>query len=137
MSRNLTLALLAGASLFSIGVCPAAAGDPNVIYANDPQATAVHSNMGGGFIQFLFGDGPQSQRYYEREPMYQQQPSYYVPQGAPMPGQVLQVDWLELPTRPRIAGRERRVYALLGSLPFSGAQSAYFSFDMTAAERFK
>jgi transposase len=48
------------------------------------------------------------------------------------PGQVLQLDWLELPTRPRIAGRERRVFALLGSLPHSGAQSAHFSFDMTA-----
>ncbi len=38
------------------------------------------------------------------------------------PGQVLQLDWLELPTRPRIAGRERRVYALLGTFstePFS------------------
>jgi transposase len=48
------------------------------------------------------------------------------------PGQVLQLDWLELPTRPKIAGRERRVYALLGTLPYSGAQSAHFSFDMTA-----
>ena len=47
------------------------------------------------------------------------------------PGQVLQLDWLVLPTRPRIAGRERRVYALLGSLPYCGAQSAHFSFDMT------
>lgn len=47
------------------------------------------------------------------------------------PGQVLQLDWAELPTRPRIAGRERRVYALIGALPFSGAQSAHFSFDMT------
>ena len=78
MSRNLTLALLAGASLLSIGVCPAAAGDPNVIYANDPQATAVQSGMGGGFIQFLFGDTPQSRRYYEQQqqPVYQQQPTY-------------------------------------------------------------
>ena len=42
------------------------------------------------------------------------------------PGQVLQLDWAELPTRPRIAGRERRVYALLGSLPYSGAQAAHF-----------
>jgi transposase len=48
------------------------------------------------------------------------------------PGQVLQLDWLELPTRPRIAGRERRVYALLGTLPYSAAQSAHFSLDMTA-----
>ena len=46
------------------------------------------------------------------------------------PGQVLQLDWAELPTRPRIAGRERRIYALLGSLPFCGAQSAHFS-DVT------
>jgi transposase len=45
--------------------------------------------------------------------------------------QVLQLDWAELPTRPKIAGRERRVYALVGSLPYSGAQSAHFSFDMT------
>jgi len=47
------------------------------------------------------------------------------------PGQVMQLDWAELPSRPRIAGRERRIYALVGSLPFSGAQSAHFSFDMT------
>ena len=48
------------------------------------------------------------------------------------PGQVLQLDWAEMPTRPRIAGRERRVYALIASLPFSGAQTAHFSFDLTA-----
>jgi transposase len=46
-------------------------------------------------------------------------------------GQVLQVDWAEMPTRPRIAGRERRVYALICSLPFSGAATAHFTFDMT------
>ena len=48
------------------------------------------------------------------------------------PGQVLQVDWAEMPTRPRIAGRERRVYALIATLPYSGAQTAHFSFDLTA-----
>jgi transposase len=48
------------------------------------------------------------------------------------PGQVLQLDWVEMPTRPRIGGRERRVYALIGALPYCGAQSAHFSFDMTA-----
>ena len=47
------------------------------------------------------------------------------------PGQVLQLDWAELPTRPRLAGRERRVYALVASLPYSGAQTAFFSLDMT------
>ena len=47
------------------------------------------------------------------------------------PGQVVQFDWGEMPTRPRIEGIERRVYALVASLPFSGAQTAHFSFDMT------
>ncbi len=47
------------------------------------------------------------------------------------PGQVLQLDWAEMPTRPKIAGRERRVYALVGALPYSGAQTAFFSFEMT------
>jgi transposase len=47
------------------------------------------------------------------------------------PGQVVQFDWAEMPTRPSVAGIERRVYALIASLPFSGAQTAHFSFDMT------
>jgi transposase len=47
------------------------------------------------------------------------------------PGQVLQLDWAEMPTRPRLAGRERRVYALVASLPYSGAQTAFFSLDLS------
>jgi transposase len=47
------------------------------------------------------------------------------------PGQVAQFDWAEMPTRPQVAGRERRVYALVCSLPYSGASTAHFSFDMT------
>jgi transposase len=47
------------------------------------------------------------------------------------PGQVLQLDWAEMPTRPKLAGCERRVYALVASLPYSGAQTAFFSLDMT------
>jgi transposase len=47
------------------------------------------------------------------------------------PGQVMQVDWAEMPTRPWIAGRERRVYALVCALPYSGASTAHFTFDMT------
>jgi transposase len=47
------------------------------------------------------------------------------------PAQVMQLDWAEMPTRPKIAGKERRVYAVLASLPFSGAQTAHFSFEMT------
>lgn len=42
------------------------------------------------------------------------------------PGQVVQFDWAEMPTRTRVAGHERRVYALLASLPFCGAQTAHF-----------
>jgi transposase len=47
------------------------------------------------------------------------------------PGQVLQLDWGEMPNRPRLGGRERRVYALIASLPYSGAQTAFFSLDLT------
>ena len=47
------------------------------------------------------------------------------------PGQVLQLDWAEMPSRPMLAGRERRVYALVASLPYSGAQTAFFSLDLT------
>ncbi len=47
------------------------------------------------------------------------------------PGQVLQLDWAEMPTRPVLAGRERRVYALVASLPYSGAQTVFFSLDLT------
>jgi transposase len=47
------------------------------------------------------------------------------------PGQVLQLDWAEMPSRPRLGGRERRVYALVASLPYSGAQTAFFSLEMT------
>lgn len=43
----------------------------------------------------------------------------------------MQVDWAEMPTRLKIAGRERRVYALICSLPYPGASTAHFSFDMT------
>jgi transposase len=38
------------------------------------------------------------------------------------PGQVLQLDWAEMPTRPTVAGRKRRVYALVASLPYSGGR---------------
>jgi hypothetical protein len=47
------------------------------------------------------------------------------------PGQVLQVDWAEMPMRPRIAGRERRVYALVCALPYWGVSAAHFSLEMT------
>ncbi|MGF6308161.1 lipoprotein-anchoring transpeptidase ErfK/SrfK [Bradyrhizobium sp. i1.8.4] len=91
MFRKTTLALLAGASSLiaiphpAMAIDASAPSEPNVIYANQgapqpPMRTAYvqpqRSNMGGGFIEFLFGDAPSSQGYSPR-PMYQQQPGYY------------------------------------------------------------
>jgi lipoprotein-anchoring transpeptidase ErfK/SrfK len=68
MFRKMPLALLAGACCLAAGIHPAAAVEagypaPQVLYANQPApaqapvhtASADRSNMGGGFIQFLFG----------------------------------------------------------------------------------
>ncbi len=43
-----------------------------------PVRTAYNerSNMGGGFIEFLFGDGQNQGGRYQQQPAYQQQPSY-------------------------------------------------------------
>jgi transposase len=51
------------------------------------------------------------------------------------PAQVLQLDWAEMPTRPRVAGRERRVYALVASLPYSGAQREHAPMLSSAATK--
>jgi lipoprotein-anchoring transpeptidase ErfK/SrfK len=87
MFRKMSAALLAGASFLTLGIDraaaidPASPAEPGVIYADQREpaaplraASAERSNMGGGFIQFLFGDG-QGQRY-PQPPVYQQQPSY-------------------------------------------------------------
>jgi len=82
------LALLAGMSFLGSPhwVLANEAGfvsEPTVIYADQSaqrpvapmrMASAQRSNMGGGFIEFLFGDGPG--QGYQQQPMYQQQPSY-------------------------------------------------------------
>jgi lipoprotein-anchoring transpeptidase ErfK/SrfK len=99
MFRKMTLALLAGASCLVAGIPRAAAIDaalpePNVIYGNQPGQPAPvrtayneRSNMGGGFIEFLFGDQQQAQgRGYQQQPVYQQQPSYE-PQRVLLPQQ--------------------------------------------------
>ncbi|MBR0797119.1 L,D-transpeptidase [Bradyrhizobium jicamae] len=90
MFKKTTLALLAGASsliavpynAFAIDAAPMA--EPTVIYTNQPAPpppvrTAYvqqHANMGGGLIEFLFGDGPASYGA-QQPPVYQQQPDYY------------------------------------------------------------
>jgi hypothetical protein len=91
MFRKISLALLAGASCAGAGLHQAAAielappAEPSVIYANQPAqppaapvrtAYAERSSMGGGFIEFLFGDGPNRGERYQQQPAYQAQPSY-------------------------------------------------------------
>jgi lipoprotein-anchoring transpeptidase ErfK/SrfK len=87
MSGKISLALLASASClcfsseaFAIDASPIA--EPAVIYAREPaqpapvrMAAAERSQMGGGFIEFLFGDLPQGGRY-QQQPAYQTQPDY-------------------------------------------------------------
>jgi lipoprotein-anchoring transpeptidase ErfK/SrfK len=90
MSNKMYLALLAGASFLSAGLPQAAAfeaapAEPAVLYAGQPAQRPVapvrtayneRSNMGGGFIEFLFGDGQNQGGRYQQQPVYQQQPSY-------------------------------------------------------------
>ena len=100
MFKTMSFALLAGAACFAT-IDQAAAIDaagfqqPTVVYAGPPpqpaptraayvdQAHVDRSRMGGGFIQFLFGDG--EQRGYRPPPVYQQQPAYGEPQPIPEP----------------------------------------------------
>jgi lipoprotein-anchoring transpeptidase ErfK/SrfK len=100
MFKRMSLALLAGASCLSLGLPRAAAveaaptAEPTVIYAGQPAqptaapvrtASADRSNMGGGFIQFLFGDEPNQGERYQQQPAYQSQRPL-PPQGEPQQG---------------------------------------------------
>jgi lipoprotein-anchoring transpeptidase ErfK/SrfK len=91
MSNKKYLALLAGASFLNAGLHQASANEaefvsePTVIYADQPAprpvapirtASAERPNMGGGFIEFLFGDGQNQGDRYSQQPAYQQQPPY-------------------------------------------------------------
>src|SRR3979409_2169549 len=85
MFKTMSVALLAGASLLGAGlhqalaIEAAAPPEPSVIYADQPvqrqpapvrTAYAERSNMGGGFIEFLFGDGPAQGERYQQQPSY-------------------------------------------------------------------
>lgn len=97
MLKKMSVALLGSACTLVVGIDPASAIDtanpsePSVIYSREqaPQPVRVASNersgMGGGFIEFLFGDAPQGRSY--QQPMYQQQPGYYDPRRLPPMGQ--------------------------------------------------
>lgn len=101
MFRRIAVMLLAGAACLSMGLRQVKAiediplSEPAVIYANQfaqrPSSVrpvyAETSNMGGGFIEFLFGDGQTRGDRYQHQPAYQQptfqqQPSY---QGSLLP----------------------------------------------------
>src|ERR1035438_3225454 len=98
MFKTMSVALLVSASCLGAGldrakaVEAAAIPQPNVIYADQSvqrpaavrTASADRSGMGGGFIEFLFGDGPGQGERYQQQPAYQQQPSYQ-PQGPLLP----------------------------------------------------
>jgi lipoprotein-anchoring transpeptidase ErfK/SrfK len=84
MSGKVSFALLASVSCLcfaseAAAIDASSSTEPTVIYARQPApvrvASAERSNMGGGFIEFLFGDAPQGGRY-QREPVYQQMPEY-------------------------------------------------------------
>src|SRR5437899_4817158 len=91
MSGKISLALLASVSCLCFAreaLAIDASTEPTVIYAREPapvrMASAERSNMGGGFIEFLFGDAPQGGRY-QQQPAYQTQPDYgYGGRGAPL-----------------------------------------------------
>jgi lipoprotein-anchoring transpeptidase ErfK/SrfK len=91
MFKTMSVALLASASCLAAGLHQALAiettplSEPTAIHADQPAqrpaapvrtAYAERSNMGGGFIEFLFGDGPNQGERYQQQPGYQQQPSY-------------------------------------------------------------
>ena len=87
MFRKMSVALLGSACTFFAGTYGAKAFDntvpndpPAVLYQRQapPVRVASNGNMGGGFIEFLFGEGPgRGPAYAPEQPVYQQQPSYY------------------------------------------------------------
>ena len=77
MSGQIYFALLASVSCLcfaseAAAIDASSIGEPAVIYARQPVeparklvASTERSNMGGGFIEFLFGDAPQGGRYQQ------------------------------------------------------------------------
>jgi lipoprotein-anchoring transpeptidase ErfK/SrfK len=91
MFKKVSLAILAGTGCLGAGLHHALANDaaapfaePTVIYADQPvqnpapvrTAYAERSNLGGGFIEFLFGDGQSQAARPQQQPSYQPQPGY-------------------------------------------------------------
>jgi lipoprotein-anchoring transpeptidase ErfK/SrfK len=90
------LALLAGVSFLGsphwvLANEAASVPEPTVIYADQSaqrpvapmrMASAQRSNMGGGFIEFLFGDGQNQGDRYQQQPSYASQRPLLEPQQA-------------------------------------------------------
>jgi lipoprotein-anchoring transpeptidase ErfK/SrfK len=117
MLKTISLALLAGASLLSAGIDRAAAIDaaaipePTVIYADQPEqpapvrtAYAERSNMGAGFIEFLFGAGQVQGQRYQQQPSYAAQPPMQLQQVYPQQDQAY--DPAQLPFDPKYEKQE-------------------------------
>jgi lipoprotein-anchoring transpeptidase ErfK/SrfK len=90
MFKSMSVALLASASCLggldqALAIEAAPLPQPSVVFADQPAqrqpapvrtASAERAGMGGGFIEFLFGEGPSQGGRYQQQPAYQQQPSY-------------------------------------------------------------
>jgi lipoprotein-anchoring transpeptidase ErfK/SrfK len=99
MFKKMSVALLGSACTFIAGADRASAFDntvpndpPAVLYQprvqQAPARAASNANMGGGFIEFLFGDGPgRGPAYAPQHPMYQPQPAYNDPRRLPPMGE--------------------------------------------------
>ena len=119
MFRNMTLALLAGASCLGAIIDQASAfdgvplPDATVIYAREPQPAApirtAYAEHSRGLLEFLFGDLLAQDRYrqqgvYPSQSLYQQQPGYEAqPQFM---GQDEAIDPAQHPFDPRFAKQE-------------------------------
>jgi lipoprotein-anchoring transpeptidase ErfK/SrfK len=101
MFKKLSLALLAGVSLAGLGVQQASAREPQARFVTEPTvvyadrsaqrppeqsvAYAAGPHMGGGFIEFLFGDDQQQgshdqRRPYDPRPLYAPQSQQIMPE---------------------------------------------------------
>jgi lipoprotein-anchoring transpeptidase ErfK/SrfK len=110
MSNRMYLALLAGASFLGSGNQAmaneaASVSEPVVIYADQSaprpvapvrMASAERSNMGGGFIEFLFGDGQYQGDRYRQQPSYPSQRPLFAPEQQ----QAMRQQELSEPARP-------------------------------------
>ena len=104
MFRKASLVLVASVAWLSAAIDPATAFDsvrpqePTIILAREPQADppraafAERSNLGGGLLEFLFGDPQQA---HARSPLSQPQPGY-----EPVPSQLMRQDQYGDPAQP-------------------------------------